>query len=142
MDIEFGRKLKEARKKAGLTQSKLASYLGLAGKQAISNWEHGLSYPNTETLAALARYLNISIDYLLGNSAGLLKGLDDPELIEMLVQEPTLPVGEWRTPSDEFDESAGDINEHNARDMHIPLILEPEFEAFVAFMRSRNKNID
>jgi transcriptional regulator with XRE-family HTH domain len=61
--VEFREKLKKARKAAKITQSRLAELLGFKGKQAISNWEHGLSQPSIETLSLLAQHLGVSIDY-------------------------------------------------------------------------------
>jgi transcriptional regulator with XRE-family HTH domain len=68
--MNFGEKLREARNAAKMTQNQLARLIGLAGKQAISNWEHNISQPNFETLELLARHLNVSINSFFGLPSG------------------------------------------------------------------------
>ena len=47
-ETEFGRALKLARNKANMTQDELAGKINYT-KQAISNWERGISTPDPET---------------------------------------------------------------------------------------------
>lgn len=58
--------LKNAREKAGLSQSEIANKLHLS-RQAISRWENGRSTPDIETLAILSDLYNVSLDYLIKN---------------------------------------------------------------------------
>lgn len=58
--------LKNAREKAGLSQSEVANKLHLS-RQAISRWENGRSTPDIETLATLSDLYNVSLDYLIKN---------------------------------------------------------------------------
>ena len=53
----------EARKKAHLTQNKLASLVHVT-KAAVSSWEHGMS-PRRDKLEAIAKATNVSLEWLL-----------------------------------------------------------------------------
>lgn len=53
-----GKKIKEAREKAGLTQSQLAEAIGTTS-QNISQYERGLRKPKYETLLKIAKALNV-----------------------------------------------------------------------------------
>src|SRR5262245_45512940 len=62
----FGHRLREARKKAGLSQADLATQIGVY-QPWISEMEHGGQGPITATtMIHLARALSVSADYLLG----------------------------------------------------------------------------
>ena len=62
--MEFNEKLQELRKKKGLTQEELAQML-FVSRTAVSKWESGRGYPNIESLKAIAKLYNVSIDELL-----------------------------------------------------------------------------
>lgn len=68
--ITFGQKLREARKKAGLTQEELAERLAVS-RQAVTKWESGKGLPDVENWKTLSQALNVSIDYLLDNGEKL-----------------------------------------------------------------------
>lgn len=57
--------LKDLRKNRNLTQEDLAKEL-FTNNQSISNWETGLSEPDINTLIRLAKFFNVTTDYLLG----------------------------------------------------------------------------
>ena len=59
----------ELRKSLNLSQDEFAEKL-LITRQAVSRWENGDTTPNTDTLKLIAKTFNVSVDYLLGNSAG------------------------------------------------------------------------
>lgn len=63
--MTFGERLKAERIKRGLTQSELATELGL-NQSAISKFEYGIKEPAKNTLVAFAKYFGVSTDYLLG----------------------------------------------------------------------------
>lgn len=65
--IDFGRRLSSLRTERGLSQEKLAQELGYS-KSAISFYELGKRTADIEFLAAVAKYFNVSYDYLLGKS--------------------------------------------------------------------------
>lgn len=66
--MELSQKLKELRKKQGLTQLELAERL-FVSRQAISGWEAGTSRPSTENLQSLSRSFNIPLETLLDDKA-------------------------------------------------------------------------
>lgn len=68
----FGEKLKLLRSEKRLTQEGLAEKLSVS-RQAVSKWESGTGYPETEKMLELSKMFNVSLDYLL---------LDDEYLAE------------------------------------------------------------
>ena len=62
---EFTKRLKELRLEKGLSQIQLAKETGL-GKSAIGLWELGQCIPNAVAIITLAKYFNVTTDYLLG----------------------------------------------------------------------------
>lgn len=66
--MELSQKLKELRKKQGLTQLELAERL-FVSRQAISGWEAETSRPSTENLQSLSRLFNIPLETLLDDTA-------------------------------------------------------------------------
>lgn len=68
--LTFGQKLREARKRAGLTQEELAEKLAVS-RQAVTKWENDKGLPDAENWKTLSRLLNVSIDYLLDNGEPL-----------------------------------------------------------------------
>lgn len=71
--MELSQKLKELRKKQGLTQLELAERL-FVSRQAISGWEAGTSRPSTENLQSLSRLFNIPLETLLHGRGGACGG--------------------------------------------------------------------
>lgn len=63
--ILFAKKLVQKRKELGVTQERLAQFIGVS-KAAVSKWEKSQSFPDITLLPKLATYLNMSIDELLG----------------------------------------------------------------------------
>ena len=62
-DINIGNKIRELRKKKGITQEALASVLSVS-PQAVSKWESSLTYPDMEMIPVIARYFEVSMDIL------------------------------------------------------------------------------
>ena len=62
--MEFQQRLYDLRKKAGLSQEGLAALLDVT-RQAVQKWEAGTSRPDMDNLVALARYFNVTLDYLV-----------------------------------------------------------------------------
>lgn len=60
----FGRRLKELRKQANLTQQELGKMVGVT-KVSICCYENGSRTPTLDTLKDLADSLNIPLNYLL-----------------------------------------------------------------------------
>lgn len=66
--MDFGEKLLKLRKEKALSQDALAERLNTT-RQAVSKWENGQGFPETEKLLLLANLFEVSVDYLLKDSA-------------------------------------------------------------------------
>ena len=66
--IVFCPRLKESRKSHGFTQKEVTDEIGTRHVN-LSNYERGEVEPNIETLAQLADFYGISVDYLIGISS-------------------------------------------------------------------------
>jgi transcriptional regulator with XRE-family HTH domain len=64
---DFGHRLFNARKSRGMTQQELAGKLGIT-KRMVANYEGDSEGPSVERLTAIAKALNITVSYLLGES--------------------------------------------------------------------------
>ncbi len=62
---QFSERLKALRLENKLSTRELAREIGVSNV-AISRWERGERTPNIETLVLLAKYFNVSTDYLCG----------------------------------------------------------------------------
>lgn len=80
MEMKFNEKLQKLRKEKGMSQEALADELGVS-RQAVSKWENGQVYPETEKLIQLGRLFHVSIDYLLNeeNEQGVQDTADQDE---------------------------------------------------------------
>ena len=65
--MEFSERLKDLRKQVGLTQVDVAEKLGIS-QPAYASWERGAKKPTQDNLVKIAQILDVSIDYLVGNS--------------------------------------------------------------------------
>lgn len=63
-DYKFGNYIFELRSRAGLSQSELASQIGVTNK-AVSKWEVGKAKPSVEAIRKLAVLFHVSVDDLL-----------------------------------------------------------------------------
>lgn len=61
----IGKRLYKLRKAAGLSQKELGEQLAVS-HHTISSYEKDKSDPNDEIKVKLARYFNVSVDYLVG----------------------------------------------------------------------------
>lgn len=62
--MEFHEKLQQLRKKKSLTQEALAEHLHVS-RTAVSKWESGRGFPSIESLKAIAKFFDVSLDELL-----------------------------------------------------------------------------
>lgn len=62
--MTFGEKIREARTASGLSQEQLAEELSVS-RSAVAKWETDKGMPDINNLKAMARFLDISLDYLL-----------------------------------------------------------------------------
>ena len=87
--MDFGKQLKELRKKAGLTQQQLASQMNIS-KSVVSYYELNARTPSPEILRKIAVIFHVSTDYLLGLESSKMLDISelDPEdeiVLRMLV---------------------------------------------------------
>ena len=66
--MELGKKIRQLRFKAGLTQEQLADKLGI-GAQSVSKWENAVAMPDITTLPLLAEIFGVTIDDLFDLTA-------------------------------------------------------------------------
>lgn len=78
--MEFSERLKKLRKQAQLTQVDVAEKLGIS-QPAYASWERGVKKPTQENLVKIAQILNVSVDYLVGNSEEKSDEIDNIELL-------------------------------------------------------------
>ena len=78
--MEFSERLKKLRKQAQLTQVDVAERLGIS-QPAYASWEHGVKKPTQENLVKIAQILDVTVDYLVGNSEEKSDELDNIELL-------------------------------------------------------------
>ena len=65
MQIQIAENIKRFRTEKGLTQSDLATLLSVS-PQAVSRWENAQAFPDITVLPMLAKYLNVTIDEIMG----------------------------------------------------------------------------
>lgn len=70
--MSFAENLKNIRKKRNITQEQLADMLSVS-RQAISKWESGFGYPETEKLLVISSELNVSLDYLFSERCHMVR---------------------------------------------------------------------
>lgn len=62
--MEFHEKLQKLRAERGLTQEDVAAALYVS-RTAVSKWESGRGYPNIDSLRAIAKFYDVTLDSLL-----------------------------------------------------------------------------
>lgn len=68
--MTLGEKLKEVRKRFGLSQENLAEILNVS-RQAITKWENDNGLPDISNLQEISKVFGITIDYLVNNETAL-----------------------------------------------------------------------
>lgn len=83
-------KIKLLRESHNLTQASLAKTIGVT-RSGVNSWEMGISVPSTHYIVELARFFDVSTDYLLGveqsstiSTQGLLE--DDVQMVCQLIE--------------------------------------------------------
>lgn len=74
--MELGKKLRQARQEAGLTQEQAAERL-FVSRQTISNWENEKTYPDIASVVRLSDLYSISLDELLKGDSKMLEHLEE-----------------------------------------------------------------
>ena len=62
--MSLGERIKEQRKSSGLSQEKVAEFVGVS-RQAVTKWETGQSAPSTENLFKLAEIFGTTVDIIV-----------------------------------------------------------------------------
>ena len=78
--MELGKRLKEYRAQAGMTQDELAETL-FVSRQTISSWENDKSYPDIHSLMMLGDVFGVSLDTLVKGDIEIMKEKIDGETI-------------------------------------------------------------
>lgn len=79
-------KIKLLREKRGITQTELANKLGIT-RSGVNAWEMEISVPSTQYVILLAKFFDVSTDYLLDlpNTATIsVEGLTDREIASLV----------------------------------------------------------
>lgn len=66
--VEFGRRLQDARERAGMSQEDVEARLGLPVR-SLTRWENGRADPGIEKTASMAELYGTSIDWLTGRTS-------------------------------------------------------------------------
>lgn len=72
--MDIGKKLKEKRQEANLTQKELAEILHVS-RQTISSWEVGRTYPDLDILIALSDFYETPLDDLLKEDSEMVEDI-------------------------------------------------------------------
>lgn len=102
----FGKRLAEARQRAGLSQAALGAKLGLS-QRAIAHWERRDSALYPRQIAALVRILKVDAAELLGVPKGRRKPGPPPKLERQLEQVGRLPKAKQKFVSEFLDNVLG-----------------------------------
>lgn len=62
--LELGKRIKELRRDKGITQAELAKILNVT-RATVNNWENKGSSPSNDVSVNIAKYFNITLEYLL-----------------------------------------------------------------------------
>ena len=65
MEFTYYKRLREIRESKHITQTEIAELLGTT-RQQIGKWENGVQKMGIDKYIILARYYNVSLDYLAG----------------------------------------------------------------------------
>lgn len=65
--MDFKTRLKELRKKSGLTQQEFSKAVGIP-RSTIAGYETDVAEPDIEKLTLISDFFNVSTDYLVGNT--------------------------------------------------------------------------
>ena len=68
--MRLSEKLQKIRKDNNITQEGLADKLNVS-RQAVSKWESGSAYPDTEKLIQISKIFNVSLDDLINDNVDI-----------------------------------------------------------------------
>lgn len=99
--VLFGKRLKELRKEAGLTQQELGDKLNLT-KVSICSYENDTRMASIETLIDISNLFKVDIDYLIGTDSYVVSDNSDDYGLRMAKEEIDLII-ELRKHSDLYN---------------------------------------
>ena len=126
--MTLGEKIKEARKKAGLSQEQLAEKLGVS-RSAVAKWETDKGIPDVDNLKVLSKLLNVSVDCLL----------DDGEVIEKLVMHEPYKLEETTYDVSKYAGQCYDIELNGWNDGVWNVFILGEDEDFLFYQKAGKK---
>lgn len=77
--MTMGERIKQLRRKQGMTQVELAAELGVT-KGTVSTWETNSRTPGIDTLREMSDLFGCSVDYILGESDDPASDIDEKEI--------------------------------------------------------------
>ena len=87
--MNFSDKLQKIRKENNITQEQLADKLNVS-RQAVSKWESGTAYPDTEKLIQISKIFNVSLDELINDkeihNEKIKKKIDFMEIVNKVIE--------------------------------------------------------
>lgn len=86
--MTIGERIREIRKKTGLTQDEFGKKIKIHARQ-LGKYEAGIGHPSLETLIKIAKFADVSIDYLISSEEKELAKrarIFDPELAVLTKQ--------------------------------------------------------
>ena len=72
MNLEFCNKLKQLRKKHNVSQIDISEYLNVS-RATYSNYENGITEPSINSIISIAKFYNVSLDFLLTGTESEIK---------------------------------------------------------------------
>ena len=84
----LGKRIKEIRKKKGLSQEQLAEMIGLESSNSISNVENGYNYPSIQNLEKMLKVLNCSFPAIFTFEQHKSSDILIKEINELLINNP------------------------------------------------------
>lgn len=78
--MEVGRRIREERERAGISQEELARQI-FVSRQTVSNWETGKTCPDVQSLLLMGNLFGVSVDSLVrGDAETMSKAIENYEL--------------------------------------------------------------
>ena len=98
--IEIGRRIANARKAKGFSQTQIANHLAIS-PQAVGKWERGESLPDVITLDRLGSFLGVGLEFFSESYSP--EGLEPPDKVPVDSDEP-----DWAHKPDRVQQSEAD----------------------------------
>lgn len=93
MSVKFGDRMMQARKEKGLSREELAEKIGTSGP-IVGRYERGDMMPSVEIATNISQALEVSLDFLVGQSSLLVKDATMLERLEDIAKLPTAKQAE------------------------------------------------